>query len=59
MCPHFIKETHFSFFKYRQPPTFTYNTFLEMCMRVKAEANAIKLFQSQTAKNIIKTTVRV
>jgi len=59
MCLHFIKEIHFSFFKYRQPPTFTYNIFLEMCMKVKPEANAMKLFQSKTAKNIIKPTVRV
>jgi hypothetical protein len=56
---HFIKEIHFSSFKYRQPPTFTYNTFLEMRMKVKAEADAMKVFQSQTAKNIVKPTVRV
>jgi hypothetical protein len=28
-------------------------------MKVEEEANAMKLFQSQTAKNIIKPTVRV
>jgi hypothetical protein len=55
MSLHLIKEIHFSFLKYRQPPTFMHNTFLEMCMKAKNRSKCYKVVPIPNSQKYYKT----